>query len=335
MPVQPDDLAGPQGAGAQQGGPHGSGQLAGALEVQPGEGVLELLQLQQLEHHVPAHQHGVHLIGVKLVPELHQVVVAQHPLGGGLHHRSGVAVAVPLLQHLDGILQMHPVDVGADLPQGHREEVQLLIPDGLVGGHQHPPPLVELHQIFLYLHRGAGDGGPLLHPAQLLLLVGDGGDGAVVHPVEPGHRGGDGGQQVGLLHPLAHRPGHILGKEHRRVGGGEEFFHHIAAGPLHLDVEALELPLKGVQPLQGGALVLLGGILGLQHLGEGAPRLPIHPFLQLHRVKMICHRSIPSFLYSQITAVPLSGTAVPLPPSASTAGETTSLSTTRMSHPEA
>ena len=42
----------------------------------------------------------------------------------------------------------------------------------------------------------------------------------------------------------------------------EVFFHHVAARPLHLDIKALELPLKGIQPLQGGAPVLLRGCFG-------------------------------------------------------------------------
>ena len=73
---------------------------------------------------------------------------------------AGLSLPSPLREHLDGVLQVHPVDVGADLPQGDREQIQLLIADGLVGGHQHPPPLVELHQILLGFHLGLGMAAP-------------------------------------------------------------------------------------------------------------------------------------------------------------------------------
>ena len=192
---------------------------------------------------------------------------------------------------------MHPVDVGADLPQGDREQIQLLIADGLVGGHQHPPPLVELHQILLGFHLGLGDGGALLHPAQGPLVVGrHRGDGAVVHAVKPGDGGGDVGQEVGLLHALPHGAGDVLGEEDGGLAGGKELLHRVAARALHLDVKALELPLIGVQPLQRRALILLRGVLPLQHLGEGAARLVIHALFQSQVVKTISHISIPPFL---------------------------------------
>ena len=146
--------------------PRGVVSLPVPLEVEPRHGVLELVHFQQLPHHVPADQQGIHLIGVELPPEVHQFVIGQlaggAPDGGGTNSKDlrGILVAVPVQQHADGVLQVHSVDVGADLPQGDGEQVQLLITDGLVGGHQHPSTLVELHQVLLGDHLGLGNGRP-------------------------------------------------------------------------------------------------------------------------------------------------------------------------------
>ena len=185
---------------------------------------------------------------------------------------------------------MGPGDVRADLPQGDGEQVQLLEPYRLIAGHQHPAPLLQLHQVGLHLDGGGGDGGALGHGLELFLLTpGLRGDGAVVHPVDFGDGGGDVGEDIPLLHPLADGAGDVLGEEHRGVGGAEEGLHRVAGLPLHLDVEPLELPLKGVQPLQAGALIPLAGVLPLQHLAEGPSRLPVHPLVQLQIVVIICH----------------------------------------------
>ena len=288
--VQADDGVGGHRRGAQKGGPQGGGQLAGALEVEAGEGVLEFRELEHLQHHVGAHQQGVHLIGIEFAPEGHQIVIGEGGGGGRLVRFRLIVVAVPVHQHIHTVGEQHPGDVCADLPQSDGKQVQLLVPHRLIGGHQHAPPLVELHQVGLDLDGGGGDGRPLVHRLQLLLVApGLGGDGAVVHPFKAGGGGGDGGEQVGLLHALAHRAGDVLGEQHRRVGGAEELLHRVGARPLHLDVKALELPLEGVQPLQTGALVLLRGVQPLQHLGKGAARLLVHPLLQADGVKLIRH----------------------------------------------
>ena len=73
-----------QHGGAQQGGAQRGGQLAGALEVQTGEGVLELRQLEHLQQHIGADQQRVHLIGVEGRPEVHQLVIGEHAGALGL-----------------------------------------------------------------------------------------------------------------------------------------------------------------------------------------------------------------------------------------------------------
>ena len=66
--------------------------------------------------------------------------------------------------------------------------------------------------------------------------------------------------------------------------GVEEFFHQVRTSALHLDVKALELPLEGVQPLQGCAPVVLAGVQLLQCLGKRCSRcartspFPVSPF---------------------------------------------------------
>ena len=112
---------------------------------------------------------------------------------------------------------------------------------------------------------------------------------AIIHAGDPGLRRRHQGQDVALLHPLAHRPGHILREQHRRLPAGKELGHHVRLGSLYLNIKALQLPLKGVQPLQRRALVLLRGVALLQHLGKRAPGFSIHPLVQLHRLKMIGH----------------------------------------------
>ena len=193
-------------------------------------------------------------------------------------------------QHIHRVGQQHLGDVAADLAQSHGEQVQLLIAHRLIAGHQHPAPLAQLHQIGLDLNGGGGDGCALVYRLQLLAVPsGLGGDGAVVHSLEPGSGGGDGGEQVPLLHTLAHRAGNVLREEHCGVRSAEELLHRVGGGAPHLDVKALQLPLKGVQPLHAGPLILLGGVQPLQHLGKGAARLLIHPLFQLDGVAMICH----------------------------------------------
>ena len=140
---------------------------------------------------------------------------------------------------------------------------------------------MELDQVLLGLDGGGGDCGPFLHPAELFLVAGRGGDGAVIQPVEAGDGCHQIGEDVGLLHAQPHRPGDVLGEEDGGVGSTEEFLHHVGALALDLDVEALELPLVGVQPLQGGALVVGTGVQLLQHLGKGLTRLVVHAFFQL------------------------------------------------------
>ncbi len=51
-----------------------------AWKVQPGIGILELAELQHGQHHVMAHQHGIHGVGIKLRPEVQQCVIAQSAL---------------------------------------------------------------------------------------------------------------------------------------------------------------------------------------------------------------------------------------------------------------
>ena len=295
--VQTDDGVGGDGAGPQESGPHGGHQLAGALEVQTGGAVLHLGELQELRHGIP-HQDGVHGVGVELAPEVHQGLVGQIP-GGAADlpgadgvHGGGVAVAVPVSNHVDGVGHVHPIDVGPDLLQGHGEEVQPLELDGLVGGHQHPAPLVELHQVLLGGDPGLGDGRPLGHHFQGLVVgTGGRGDGPVVHAADAGLGGGEEGEDVALLHALTDRPGHIFREEDGRLPGGKELGDHIGVRPLHLDIKALELPLEGVQMLQRGPLVLLRGVALLQDFGKGGPGLAVHPLVQLHGFKLICHVS--------------------------------------------
>lgn len=110
--VQSDDRIGGHRRGAQQGGPQGGGQLAGALEVQPGEGVLEFGKLEHLQHHVGAHQQGVHLIGIKFTPEGHQIVIGEGGGGGGLVRFRLVVVAVPVHEHVHTVGEQHPVLLG-------------------------------------------------------------------------------------------------------------------------------------------------------------------------------------------------------------------------------
>ena len=189
---------------------------------------------------------------------------------------------------------MHPADVGADLPQSHRKQVQPLEPDSLIGGYQHPPPLVEVHQVLLGADGGLRDPGALLHPAELfVLLAGHGGDGPVVHAVELGHRGGDGRQDALFLHPLPHHPGDELREQHGGVGGVEELLYHVAARALYMDVKALQLPLKGVQPLQRRTPVVFAGVQLLQGLGKASAAAAVHSLFQLDVLKMICHRLSP------------------------------------------
>ena len=57
--------------------------------------------------------------------------------------------------------------------------------------------------------------------------------------------------------------------------------------PEEATIEPLQLPLEGVQPLQGRAPVVLAGVRRLQHLGEAFPALPIHALLQLQIVKSL------------------------------------------------
>ena len=140
----------------------------------------------------------------------------------------------------------------------------------------------QLEQLSVF---GNDFGRALLHVAQLLAVAsGLGGNGAIVHAVKAGHGGGDVGQDVPLLHALAHRAGDVLREQHGGVGGAEKLLHHVAARALHLDIKALQLPLKGVQPLQTGALILLAGVLPLQHLAKAAARLLIHALVQLQVV---------------------------------------------------
>lgn len=290
--VQADGGLFGQHGGAQQVGPQGGGQPAGALEVQAGEGVLELRQLEQLEHHVAGHQQGVHGVGVELGPEIHQGVVVQDLAGLDGGDGGGVGVAVPLDEYVYRVLQVGAGDVGANLPQSDGKQVQLLEADGLIAGHQHAAPLFQLDQVGLRLDGGGGNLGSLLYGLRLLVLApGLGGDGAVVQAVDPCDGGGDAGEDVPLLNALAHGAGDVLGEEDGGVGGLEKDLHRVAGLPLHLDIEPLELPLKGVQPLQAGALVALAGVLPLQHLAEGTASLPIHPLVQLQVVVTVCHIS--------------------------------------------
>ena len=89
--VQTDHGALGQGGGAQQGGAQGGDELAGALEVQTGGGILQLGQLEQLYHHVVRHQQGIHLVGGEFRPEIHQIGVGQHT---GLGHREDLRLVV-------------------------------------------------------------------------------------------------------------------------------------------------------------------------------------------------------------------------------------------------
>ena len=180
--------------------------------------------------------------------------------------------------------------MAADLPQRNREEIQTLKTDGLIGCHQHPSPLVELHQIALGPHGGLRQLRTLLHPFQaLLLLAGYRGNGAVIHSVKLRGGSGDGRQHIVLLHTLPHHSGYKFRKQHRRLRSPEELLHHIRAAPLHMDVEPFQLPLKGVQSLQRRAPVVLAGVRRLQHLREGLSGLPVHPLFQSQIVESISH----------------------------------------------
>ena len=283
-----------------------SGQNAGALEVQAGQRILQLGDLQKLGHHAAAHDHAVHGVGVKLAPELHQLVIAQLPGGAGdgaaahLEGFGGVIIAVALHQNTDGIAQLHLLDVAADLAKHHREQIQLLEADGLVAGNEHPAPLAQTDEIVPGPDLGGRDLGTLGHSGHgSILLVHLGVDGAVVHGVDDGGGGGDGGQDVVLLHAHADGPGDVLGEQHRRIHGAEEFLHAGGAGALGLDAEAAQLPLEGIGLLQGGAPVIFAGIQLLQNLGEALAGLTVHALFESEII--VCHFSVPP--YSLMTAV--------------------------------
>ena len=185
--------------------------------------------------------------------------------------------------------------MGADLPQHNAEQIQLLEPQCLIGGHQHPAPLGQAHQMLLGLDLGLRNGSALGYVLQLLVGVGGVGiDGAVVHGVDDGGGGGDGGQNVVFLHALPDGTGDVLGEQHRGIHGGKELLHGRGASPLGPDAEALELPLEGVGALQGGAPVVLAGVQRFQHLGKAHPRLPIHTLFQSQIV--VAHFSFPPIL---------------------------------------
>ena len=266
--------------GLEERRPQGGTQLAGGLEPQPGGGAGHLRQVQDGRRHVRGGQEGVHPKAVEPLPQLHQVGVSKSRPGGLQNFGVAPLAAVPADEHLHRVLQLAFGDVAANLPQGHREEVQTLEADGLVGGAKHPAPLFQTHQALLQGDVGAGNHRPLrhLHKLQLLPLLGKG-DGAVVHGIDGGAAGQDGGKGLPLLHPLAHRPAHVLREEGGAVRGGKELADGAAPGAAHVDVKPLELPLIGVQLLQGGAPVLPGGVQLLQMGGE-APAPLVHGFIQ-------------------------------------------------------
>ena len=146
--------------------PKGVSSLPVPWKLRPVRGVLELLQLEHLAHHVAADQEGVHLIGLKLAPEVHQLIVGEGARGAadgiGTHGEGSAGLSLPSPLRSTSMASSRCIRLmwAPDLPQGDREQIQLLIADGLVGGHQHPPPLVELHQILLGFHLGLGDGAP-------------------------------------------------------------------------------------------------------------------------------------------------------------------------------
>ena len=266
-------------------------ELAGALEIQPGEGILQFGDLQHAGHGGGGAENGVHGVGVKLPPELHQLVVSQRTLSAGDGAGadgvlgSGVIVAVAGDQHIHRVGQLLLLDVCADLTQHHAEQIQLLEADGLIGRHQHSAPLAQLHQMLLGLHRSLGDGRTLHHVLQLLVRVGGNGvDGAVVHGVDDGGGSGDGGQNVILLHALPDGAGDVLRKQHGGVHGTEELLHRRRTRPLGADAEALQLPLKGVGALQRGAPIVFAGVQRFQHLRKVHTLLPVHTLFQFQIV---------------------------------------------------
>jgi len=156
---------------------------------------------------------------------------------------------------------------------------------------------MELHQIALGTHGSLGELCALLYALEtLFLLAGHGGDRAVVHAVKLGDGSGDGGEHIVLLHALAHHTGYKLREQHRGLRGAEELLHHVGAAALDMDIEALELPLEGVQALQGGTPIIFAGVGGLQHLREGLPGLAVHTLFQSHIVVSISHSADSSLL---------------------------------------
>ena len=189
---------------------------------------------------------------------------------------------------------MHARDVRADLAQRHREEVQSLEADSLIGRDQHSAALVELHEIFLRADAGRRDARALLHALELLVVIRrNGRDRAVVHAVKIRHGRSDVGQDV-AFHALAHHAGDELREQHGRFARVEKLFHHVAARALDVDIKALELALKGVQPLERRALVVLARVERFEHLQKTSAVLAVHALFELHIFILISHLSFSS-----------------------------------------
>ena len=132
------------------------------------------------------------------------------------------------------------------------------------------------------------DGSALCHIGKAAVgLLRHGVDAAVVHGVDARDRRRDGGQDVGLVHALAHGAGQEFREQHGGFERGEKFLHRVRARALHADAEALELALEGVRVLQRRAAVALGGVELLEHLREAAAGLVIHALFEMNVVK--CH----------------------------------------------